>query len=63
MPTYLICAANANEVGKGRDFLWDDKAQKRKQHLVKWSEMIAPKRHGGIGVMNLKVPKRSLLIT
>ena len=36
-----------------RNFLWEGKSNKKKLHLMKWSEVIKPKSCGGLGLANL----------
>ncbi|XXG72211.1 hypothetical protein AAC387_Pa07g1359 [Persea americana] len=37
-----------------RDFLWEGQGNKKRLHLVKWSEVIKPKKNGGLGIANLE---------
>ena len=38
-----------------RDFLWDGQGDKKKLHLMKWSEVIKPKSSGGLGSLEKKI--------
>ena len=44
-----------------RDFLWDGQADKKKLHLIKWSEVIKPKSNGGLGIGSLENKNLALL--
>ena len=41
--------------------LWQEDDQKRKYHLVKWSEVCRPKDMGGLGIQNLACMNKALL--
>lgn len=45
-----------------RDFLWEGNSDTRKFHLVKWPKVILPKRHGGLGIKDLCLHNKSLLM-
>lgn len=36
-----------------RDFLWEGHGDKKKLHLMKWSDVIKPKYNGGLGLSGL----------
>ena len=38
-----------------RDFLWEGHGEKKKLHLMKWSEVIKPKSKGGLGLGSLEI--------
>ncbi|XP_026450690.1 uncharacterized protein LOC113350786 [Papaver somniferum] len=44
-----------------RNFLWHDNVGRRKIHLVKWDAICIKKKHGGLGVKNLKIMNQALL--
>ena len=44
-----------------RNFLWEGKSNKKKLHLMKWSEVIKPKSCGGLGLGDLKYKNAALL--
>lgn len=53
-----MSAAVRNELDRiSRDFLWEGRSDKRKLHLMKWSNVIKPKLDGGLGldVWRLKI--------
>jgi hypothetical protein len=43
------------------NFLWGDEPEKKKYHLVGWSDVCLPKDQGGLGVLNLDVMNIALL--
>lgn len=44
-----------------RKFLWEGQSERRKIHLLKWSEVIKPKRDGGLGLGSLEHKNWALL--
>lgn len=36
-----------------RQFLWESTDEKKKVHLVKWEQVIQPKRQGGLGIRSM----------
>uniref|UniRef100_A0A2N9J257 Reverse transcriptase domain-containing protein n=1 Tax=Fagus sylvatica TaxID=28930 RepID=A0A2N9J257_FAGSY len=67
IPTYFLSlfpipARVANRLEKlQRDFLWNGMEEKPKFHLVNWSQICAPLRHGGLAVRDLKSFNKALL--
>jgi hypothetical protein len=41
--------------------LWNGGGHSRRYHLVKWEDVCAPKMHGGLGVLNLRLMNISML--
>lgn len=44
-----------------RTFLWGGTLETRKQHLVAWKRVCAPKREGGLGIRSAKVMNKALI--
>ncbi|KAJ9689585.1 hypothetical protein PVL29_014989 [Vitis rotundifolia] len=44
-----------------REFLWGDREERRKIHLVRWEVICKDKRHGGLGLRHLKDFNHALL--
>ena len=44
-----------------RDFLWGNRANQKKIHLVKWDDVCLPKMNGGLGIKKMKVMNQVLL--
>lgn len=44
-----------------RKFLWEGQGDKKMLHLMKWSEVIKPKRSGGLGLRNFENKNEALL--
>lgn len=44
-----------------RRYLWGDKEEKKKVHLVVWSEVTKPKSKGGLGIVPLQIRNQALL--
>ena len=44
-----------------REFLWGELEERRKIHLVSWAVICKDKRHGGLGLRNLKDFNHALL--
>ena len=42
-------------------FLWSNKKEKKKYHLVNWKTVCLPKDQGGLGVLDLEVMNIALL--
>jgi hypothetical protein len=67
IPTYFISlfpipTRVANRLEKlQRDFLWCGMEEKPKFHLMNWSQICAPLRHGGLGVKDLRSFNKALL--
>ncbi len=67
IPTYFISlfpipTRVANRLEKlQRDFLWCEMEEKPKFHLMNWSQICAPLRHGGLGVKDLRSFNKALL--
>lgn len=45
-----------------RDFLWEGNSTSRKYHLVKWSKVTQSKSNGGLGIRDLALHNKSLLM-
>jgi len=62
MSTILLPQSILNRLDQlSRTFLWGSTAEKKKQHLVKWSKVCSPKKEGGLGVRAAKSMNRALI--
>lgn len=44
------------------NFLWNGNSQSHKFYLVKWSKVILPKEHGGLGFKDLILHNKSMIM-
>jgi len=45
-----------------RDFLWEGNSEKHKYHLVEWPKVLLPKLQGGLGIKDLALHNKCLLM-
>ncbi|KAG5592568.1 hypothetical protein H5410_043082 [Solanum commersonii] len=45
-----------------RDFLWEGNKKDHKIHLVKWAKVTLPKQYGGLGIKDLVLHNRCMLL-
>lgn len=59
----LIYYMSIFEMPKGivRNFFWGDKDNRKRVHLIAWSEVTKPKPYSGLGVVPLEVRNQALL--
>lgn len=50
------------EEKKSRDFFWGSTTESKKFHTLKWNETTKPKKLGGLGIKNLAIQNKSIII-
>lgn len=58
---YLLPQTSVDILDKQRTFFWQGGGQKRKYHLVRWSEICKSKKKGGLGIKDIRKMNLSLL--
>lgn len=68
LPTYLmslfpIPGKVLKQIDKyRRNFLWEGNSKSHKFHLVKWKKVTQPKFQGGLGIRDLRIHNKSMLM-